>query len=218
MPVGKETAKTLLALLRSGEARHPTPWSKSPADTAREFLSLVARLAKRRRLLIVADDIQYFDVRTLELLRGLLEAKSDTTDPDRIRYHQVLNTDAPSRDDIASIVGSLTATSNAIELRHCTKEQFGRVLIALGLNRGVPHSLSDLLYDCSGGHLHIANFIVDELNTISIPDIPPAAYSRPLSLHHLYVRYGGFPYVCITARFNQLRTLAERFHAKSSRV
>jgi tetratricopeptide (TPR) repeat protein len=184
LPTGKGTAKALLSLLPSGDAqREPV---KDATDISQEFLSLVGRSIKRHRLLIIADDIQYFDPRTLKLLRRLLEDKSARAESGLVSILSIINTSTSVRNDIALIVGSLTATANAVELRYCAKEAFGQVLLALGLNIEIPKSLSDLLYDCSGGHLHIANFIVDELKTLALPDIPPAAYSD--LLHYIIQR------------------------------
>jgi len=187
LPVGKGTAKALLSLFPYSEPqRHPV---KEAADASQEFLSLVARLAKRRRVLIIADDIQYFDVRTLELLRGLLEVSNEEAEAGRISILSIVNTDASAREDTASLSGSFTKTVNAVELRYCAKDEFGDVLLALGLNTRLPKHLSNLLYDCSGGHLHIANFIVDELTTRELPEIPSAAYFD--LLHYIIQRRLG---------------------------
>ena len=189
LPAGKATAKVLLSLLPRGESDVARARMKDAANSSEEFLSMVARLLKRHRVLLVADDVQYFDIRSLELLRRLLETRGDQNDVGRVSILATINTDAPLREEITALIGMFTATANAIELSYCSKQEFSSVLAALGLRRKIPRSLSDLLYDCSGGHLHIANFIVDELNTFSSPEIQSAAYSD--LLHYIIRRRIG---------------------------
>lgn len=183
LPRGKATAKAFISLLPQDVAG-PADERNWPNDAPHDFTSLIARLIRHDRLLLVADDLQYFDLKTLALLERLLQAvplkpKDGSTS---LTLLVTVNTEFSLPEPAALAVALLSGTTSSIDLAYCRKMQFGSVLRGLGLKAELPTAVIDLLYDCSGGHLHIANFIVDELKAIISPllDADSAIYSNLL--------------------------------------
>ncbi|WP_027526116.1 AAA family ATPase [Bradyrhizobium sp. Ec3.3] len=176
LPMGRATAKTLVSLLPSAVTGEKDAQS---TDAPREFTSMLARLRKRHRVLLIADDIQYFDKNTLGLIDEILNTAifDPNSHSEDIGLLSVLNTDAAITAAYADRINSLTATMTATSLRYCTSARFSDVLKALGLTTTLPPAAVKLLYECSGGHLHIAKFIVEEMRTLSFGEISSSEYS-----------------------------------------
>jgi len=176
LPMGRTTAKTLVGLLPSGSGADKDVQS---SDVPRDFSSMLARLSKRHRVFLIADDIQYFDSKTLELLAEILDPEPAklSSDNEGIGLLSIVNTGIKTSPATASRIDSLTATVSATNLNYCTSSGFERVLKGLGLATVLPLATVRLLYDCSGGHLHIAKFIVEELRTVPFGEISSSEYS-----------------------------------------
>ncbi|MFZ5736579.1 MAG: AAA family ATPase [Pseudomonadota bacterium] len=182
LPMGRSTAKTIVSLLPTGSTSDK---DASYSDIAREFSSLLGRMNKRQRVIIVADDIQYFDADTLNLLTGLFNNPTRSDDDFEISIVSTINTSAPLDGAPPPDPRGLTSTINVIELTYCQKNEFASVLHSLGLKNHVPQRTIDLLYDCSGGHLHLAKFIADELGGAELDNV---ADYRHIDLLHSVIQ------------------------------
>ena len=183
LPKGKATAKALISLLpQSPDESGAAQSTRAPG----EFNSLLARLLKRRRVILIADDIQYFDDRTLALLDEIVNVTEPGDTARRPALLSVMNSDIELHPSRKKLLAAATATLSAVDLRYCYKEEFSAVLRAFGSTNILSKDTLDLLYDCSGGHLHIARFIAEELKTIQFSDIDPQAYSD--LLHYVIQR------------------------------
>jgi tetratricopeptide (TPR) repeat protein len=178
LPMGRATAKALVALLPRGSLGEQDKEIQA-SDVPREFSSMLARLRKRQRIFLIADDIQYFDSKTLDLLEQLINPKplDVSAESNFLGILAIVNTDVGQSPILASRLNRLTATVTAVNLDYCSKSTFGTVLRCLGLTITLPPHMVELLYDCSGGHLHIAKFIADELRTLPLAEIGTSAYS-----------------------------------------
>ena len=91
---------------------------------------MLARLRKRQRVLLIADDIQYFDNKTLELLEQLLDPRPlerDANYKDLSLLAELNENARPPPSLTASRVNELTATVNAVELDYCSQQTFGGI-------------------------------------------------------------------------------------------
>jgi hypothetical protein len=173
LPVGKSLAKAVIDMIPTMERGE----SGRPADVvAAEFLSMAARYTAHGKLLIVIDDIQYVDEKSL-----LLIEEASNISP-KISFIITQNTQIKPTHDGSASYKKLISTPTIIDLSYCSREQFLPTLRAMGLRAEVSDDLVDLLYQCSGGHLHISRLIVDELNS-SADEIAGAARKKDDLLH-----------------------------------
>lgn len=162
LPAGKGLAKAILNLLPD----EPDGYEQKATDAvAAEFASMVSSMLRHGPLLIVLDDAQYADQKTVDFLEETATRLTErVAETHSLSLILTINTDAEAVNKYQNSLKKLVATPNIVDIGYCPRDAFHAVLTALGLERAIPARLLDLLYKCSGGHLHIARFIVDELN------------------------------------------------------
>ncbi|MDE2351910.1 MAG: AAA family ATPase [Alphaproteobacteria bacterium] len=177
LPAGKTTAKTIMSLLPNSVIGTETS-SIQNAEVPRELLARLTRAIKHRHVLLIADDLQYFDEDSLRFLSGLAAIQVGVSDLlDRVSMLSVVNDEILLEGKTQELVDTITGTLTAATLDRCDAHQFGDVLRCFGLGVPLPPDVTRLLYDCSQGHLHIAKFIADELRITKLKDLDAATFS-----------------------------------------
>lgn len=130
-----------------------------PAEQA--ILCQIEQLSKKRPLLLIADNIHWWDSSSLEFLARLRSpamteafpflthmrvVAAQTTEP----YQHVANTHAH-----AALLQQ--PSTRSFGLQRLDRSRFEDVLIALGASPDLSPSVSDAIYQLSGGHLALAH-------------------------------------------------------------
>ena len=177
LPMGKATAKALIALLPHGKTRQDIA-ALQASEVSREFFAHLVRALKSRRVLLVADDIQYFDLNTLQFLNDLFDLQGlGIASEGSISLLSVLNDDITPEETKLNAIEKLTSTLTSISINHCSEIQYGAVLKSFGLSVELSPDIIKTLYECSGGHLHIARFICDELRFLPMLEMNSTVYA-----------------------------------------
>jgi Predicted ATPase len=129
-------------------------------DAEQQILFDLERLASKRPLLLIADNLHWWDPASLEFLDRLREPRmreafpflfemrllaAETTEP----YQHVSNPDA--HEALLS-----PATTRYFELSRVPRERFEDVLVALGAPRQPAAEFAIAMYGLTGGHLALA--------------------------------------------------------------
>lgn len=129
----------------------------------REILMRIQKAAARRRVLLVCDNLQWWDEASLQLLGLVLGPAS------RAAY-SFLETVAILALQTTGGEGSESSTINALltsspwhsrELPLCTASAFEALLQAFGMRHRLPPELAAQLFAATGGHLELVRRIVD---------------------------------------------------------
>jgi hypothetical protein len=146
-----------LAKARRGRRRGRAPLLE---DAEQDVLVQLERLGKKQPLLLIADNLHWWDSRSLEFLARLREPRMreafpflnemrmlavETQEP----YQTVAN---PRAHD--ALVGS--STTRRFKLQRVPRDLFGDVLVALGAPAKPPHGVAEHLWTLTGGHLALA--------------------------------------------------------------
>jgi len=122
------------------------------------------KIAGKRRLLLICDDLQAWDESSLSLLRLILSGKLNEVytylNEARFLLIQTLQTEEPSTFE------TLIPTINSVpiwRLRYVSRSEFPAVLRLLGSNRELPLDLLDGIFSICGGHLQLTRQLVQYL-------------------------------------------------------
>jgi hypothetical protein len=129
------------------------------------ILSDLRRISGQRKLLVICDDLQFWDESSLALLRMILSGKLNATYPflsgTRWLIVQMVST---SEESPLIEFSSLTVGANETHrVGYATKAEFGAVLKLLNFREDFPESLVSDLYSICGGHLHVTKQLVSYL-------------------------------------------------------
>ena len=150
-----------------------------PAE--QEVLHRLSHESHSRPLLLIADNLHWWDADSLHLLRGLLNDDLRTAVPglDSLRvlagttpppYQSVQNPDAYD-----ALLG--TARPRHHHLRYVERDRFVEALSALGAPVGIDAQLADEIYTLSGAHLALASRAADHIASRSDTSLLQAATS-----------------------------------------
>ena len=107
------------------------------AEVPRELLARLTGTIKHRHVLLIADDLQYFDEDSLRFLSGLAAIQVGAEDIlDRIYLLSVINDEIQLEGRPAELVDTIAGTLTVATLSRCESSQFDGVLRCFGL--GVP--------------------------------------------------------------------------------
>lgn len=135
------------------------------STTEREILIRLERLAGRKRLLLILDDLHLWDEPSLSLIELMLSGTLN-------KPFQFLNDAAflaistsgatPSSRTYDLFTAQLTGPR--VELSYCSGVDFGAVLIGLGLCKALDGTLAQELHKITRGDLTVARLLIDQLN------------------------------------------------------
>jgi hypothetical protein len=151
------TAVEALAKARARAKRTP---SILLGDAEQDVLADLERFSRKGPLLLIADNLHWWDFRSLELLRSLRGERMCQSLPfltemrvlavqTTERYQEVANPRA--RDSLLAPM-----TTRYFPLQPIPREGFEKVLASLGEMAEPSPEVADVVYDLSGGHLALA--------------------------------------------------------------
>lgn len=150
---------TIEALAKARRNRRRSP-SMLLTDIERDILHELQRLARKRPVLLIADNLHWWDAQSLELLSRFQDPRLvsafpfltdlrilavQTTEP----YQSIANPRA--HDALLE-----PRTTRCFKLGRIAREGFGEVLVALGSPEELSQEVIDAVYSLSGGHLALA--------------------------------------------------------------
>ncbi len=136
--------------------------------TERDIIHDLRRVARGRRLLVVADNCHWWDAESLLLLAEVMSARLRDAIPQLESVQLLLVDTAP--DQAPSSPGAFRALTSVcaeptVRLERCARAQFGNVLGSLGIETHLPEEIIDELYVATGGHLKLAEQLVEYSRT-----------------------------------------------------
>lgn len=138
-------------------------FSLDPSD--REILLRLDRVAGRGRLLIVLDDLQWWDEKSIGLVLLMISGRVNDMFPflNNTAYLALTTTGqvatSPSYDALRPMF-----TGPEVRLGYCDESDFATVLAGLGLRMALRQDTARALYRITRGHLAIARQLVDYMN------------------------------------------------------
>jgi len=129
------------------------------------------RFVGKKPLLIVCDDLQFWDEAALSLLRIMLSGRIHDAYPfltnTRFVIVQTIRSmrDAPPI-EYATLANKPVFTSS---LGYVSKDSLPRVLDLLGMKTPLPDDALEAIHGISGGHLHVLQQLVGHLQTNPLP-------------------------------------------------
>jgi hypothetical protein len=188
--VGTSIFDLLTATFRQRTERALKPYSA----IERDVLLDLKRLARRRRLLLVADNAHWWDAQSLCLIGDVISERLSETLPwlDKV---SVLLVDTEEEQKVAAPEAfarlATSCTGHTHEMKRCTREQFPEVLRLLGASADLPAEILAELFSATHGHLKLAEQI--------------AAYQREADLTDLRGAFDGdYLATLVSARFASL--------------
>lgn len=147
-----------------------------------EILFELAHLTRRRPLLIIADNLHWWDSKSLEFLGRLREPRMAEAFPflEHLRMIAV-QTVEPYQHTAHSNARDALLSHEATQYHDLTRPSrpaFSAVLKALGAPPETPPETTDLLYDFTGGHLTLAARCANRLSDGGGADILSATNSE----------------------------------------
>ena len=133
----------------------------------RDLLYELQRVAKEQRLVLVLDNLHWWDEASLDLLILMVSGRLEAVFPflKDCRYVAIF-----TPEQSAVVPDKLQRLQSAIQgptlrLDRCSEANFEGVLMGLGLRNPIDPPLAATLHRLCGGHLAIASQIVAHLNT-----------------------------------------------------
>lgn len=159
---GTGASTSLFDLLRVAFRQRIDRGLKPYSSLERDVILDLRRLARSRRLLLIADNGQWWDAASLRLVIDLISEPLRSSIP-RLDAVVVLLVDtADEQPPVATEAFESLSEKCALQTRRamlCTREQFPAVLEALGLAEAPPVDVLDALFRVSNGHLKLAEQI-----------------------------------------------------------
>lgn len=150
-------------------------------DTEQEILHDLARLADKKPILLIADNLHWWDAKSLALLGRLRDARMWTAFP-FLAEMRVLAVQTP--EPYQSVVSEQAheallagGRTRSIRLGRVPRDGFEDVLVALGAPRRPPADVADVVHALSGGHLALASQCANRLREGESDDVLAAADS-----------------------------------------
>ena len=155
-------------------------------EPEQEILHRLERLGRGEPILLIADNLHWWDDKSLRLLAILLDSRLEvpfpflrgfrvlcvqTTEP----YQQVAN---PSRH-----AKTVSAVVNRRELGRIQPEVFAEVLTAVGLTRTIGPKAVDAIHAFTGGHLALARKAAAHINRRGPDSLLNAAHASEFVMH-----------------------------------
>ena len=156
--IGSSVFDLLTAAFRVETERALRPYS----DLAREVILDLKRLARRRRLLIVADNAHWWDADSLRLIMDVLSEPLCQTITELQSVSVLLVDTAEEQPVVAPAEFELLLSRHvrrAHRLARPSRDQFSKVLEACGVSEPLPESILDELFGATNGHLQLADQI-----------------------------------------------------------
>lgn len=136
-------------------------------QTERDILYELQRMAKGKHLVLILDDLHWWDESSLNLLILMMSGRVNSIFT-FLQHAQYLAINTPEQTAIApaKVEQVLSLMQNyVLRLDRCAEEHFGAVLLGLGLQKALQPDLAASLHKLCGGHLAIASLIVGHLNS-----------------------------------------------------
>ena len=150
------TVETLARLQHGRRRRRARPLS----DLEQDILHQLERLARKRPVLLIADNLHWWDADSLELLARLRDERMWEAFPFlaelRVLAAQTIEPYQHVVCPVAHTALLRPVTTARFDLPRVGREGFPAVLDALGAP-GTPDDVVDAVYACSGGHLALAS-------------------------------------------------------------
>jgi hypothetical protein len=154
------------------------PYSK----TQREVITDLRRIARSRPLLLIADNSHWWDRESLWMVHQLVSDDLRGTFP-TLADIEVLLVDSAEEQGVVSPVEFAELASLAARATHvaerCRLDEYPNVLQSLGLGHPISRAVSDALYAATGGHLKLAEQVVEygrDHSLSSVLDLEGADY------------------------------------------
>jgi AAA ATPase domain len=156
--IGSSIFDLLTAAFRVETERALRPYS----NLAREVILDMKRLARRRRLLIVADNAHWWDADSLRLVGDLISDPLRQTISE-LQSVSVLLVDTSEEQAVVAPEEFELLVSKCADRTHrigrCPRDLFPRVLEACGVSEPLPENALDELFGATNGHLQLADQI-----------------------------------------------------------
>lgn len=156
--VGTSIFDLLAATFRQKTDRALKPYSAFERDVLLDL----KRLARRHRLLLVADNAHWWDAQSLCLVADVISELLSETLP-QLDSVAVLLVDTAAEQKIAAPEAFERLAARCVghthEVRRCTREQFPDVLRHFGVSADLPAEVLDELFSATHGHLKLAEQI-----------------------------------------------------------
>ncbi len=158
LPLAGKIIRELLHYISKSPDRRRMSMAPFLSETERGLLAKLCSLAKNQRLLLICDDIQWWDKASLELLSMMLEKVVHAAFPQLANMVVLVvdTEDCPVSEPI--IMNDLLKKhcKATYRLGFCSEEYFEKILRDFGLQFGSGSSLPKDLYRICGGHLEFA--------------------------------------------------------------
>lgn len=151
-------------------------------EREQQVLASLERLGRNRPILLIADNLHWWDTASLKLLRELVEPVMQETFPflGELRILGVLTPEPYQETVHGEVLGDVLARTalHRIELDRVPEESFGAVLHALGVDPFPEDSLTSAVFALSGGHLALASRAAVRISADDSSDILAASESH----------------------------------------
>jgi tetratricopeptide (TPR) repeat protein len=159
---GKPLREMLLHLVERSDAETATrtPYLR-PDD--REILLRMQRAAASRRVLLICDNLQWWDEPSLELLGLLRSPAARTAFPflENLAVMALETTDAPIEESPSRRTLAAASPWVAFDLPLCPGDSFSALLRAFGVRSALPPDVVAHLFAITGGHLELVRRIAE---------------------------------------------------------
>ncbi len=143
----------MLAKVQQARCRNP---AMLLGGLEQDALYRLDRLGRKRPILLIADNLHWWDSRSLEFLGTLLDRRMRSAFPslEELRVLAVQTTEhyQPVANPKAHSALLTAGRVRHFELRRPPREGFEEVLVALGANTKPSKEVTDAVYSLSGGH------------------------------------------------------------------
>ena len=144
------------------------------------ILHELERLGQGKPLLLIADDLHWWDARSLRLLSGLLDPRLQTAFPFLRNIRVLLVQTMEPYQRVANPLQHAAVVSLAVnrrELKRVPQEAFGDVLAALGLRVALDLDAINTIHSFTGGHLTLARRAARHINVGGVDSLLDAAHA-----------------------------------------
>lgn len=160
-PGTKTLEKAVKVALTASDRYLGAPKSVVGDHVCEAFINGLQRVGKKKDLLLVLDDVQYFDVDSAILLERTIREFSKY--PGLAAKLSILvnrNTDHPLPEPGGAILRTFSAPRT---IESCPRSRFPELLQAFGLHSLPDAATLDILFDCSGGNLEVVRALSAEM-------------------------------------------------------
>lgn len=145
-----------LATLSKGRRRGRVAYL---GENEQQILHKLEQLGKKKPILLIADNLHWWDEKSLDLLRRLRDPDLQASYP-VLSAMRVIGVQTPSQ-GVANYRAHqdllAAARANHFSLGRIPADQFGAVLTSLGAPESLTSETIDAIYKLSGGHLTLAS-------------------------------------------------------------